>query len=117
MVGAVAQPDAVEQVADAPVPRAGAVEHEWELDVLGHRQRRDEVEELEDEADLAAAQLGALAGGQLRQVPVLEEDPSGVGLVEAAGQVEQRRLAGPAGADESREAARVEAQVDAVKGE
>jgi hypothetical protein len=46
MVRAVAEPDSVEEVADAAVAGACPVEDQRQLHVLGDRQRRDQVEEL-----------------------------------------------------------------------
>src|SRR5437764_190819 len=68
---------------------APSVEEQRERDVLGHRERRDEVEELEDEADLLPPQPGPLADAQSPQVAAVERDQTVVGLVDPAGQVQQ----------------------------
>ena len=70
-----------------------AVEQQRELHVLGDRQRRDEMEELEDEADLATADPGSLTNGQGGEIAIAEQDASAVGLIEATGEMQQRRLA------------------------
>ena len=51
------------------------------------------MEELEDEAHPAPAQAGSVGSREGGQVVVSHQHPSGVGPVEAAGDVQQRRLA------------------------
>src|SRR5439155_17976701 len=52
--------------------------HHRELDVLGRRQRRDQIEALEDESDVATADLRQVALAELRQLAAVERQrPSG----------------------------------------
>src|SRR5437588_12067423 len=75
------------------------------------------MEELEHEPDLAAPQLSTVAGRKRGEVTVLEQDAACVRLVEAAGQMQERRLARAAGPDERGELPGVETQIDAVEGD
>ena len=59
------------------------------------RERREEVEALEDEADLAAADVGALGVGGGRQVFVVDDDAPGRRRQKPAEQVQHRGLAAP----------------------
>src|SRR3954468_9903479 len=95
----------LEQRPHAPVALAHAVEDQRQLDVLADRKGGYQVEELENEAHLPPPQLGAVAGGERGQVSVLEEDLAIVGLVQAAGEVQQCRLPGAARSDERYESA------------
>jgi hypothetical protein len=62
-------------------------------DVLGRRQHGQQVEELEDEADVVAPQLRELAVVQAADVDAGDGDLARRGLVEAGEDVHQRRLA------------------------
>src|SRR5258707_354166 len=66
------------------------------------RQRRQQVEELEDEADLVAADSREVVVGQPGERFAVDADLAGRGTVEAADQIEERRLAG-AGRSDNRE--------------
>ena len=72
VAGALAEPDALERVADdgARQPRAG--EPRRQRDVLLGGQRAEQVERLEDEADLLAAQPGERLLAQLAELVVAE---------------------------------------------
>ena len=74
-------------------------------DVLLGRQRRQQVERLEDEADVRAAQLGELRVVHLRDVLAGDVDAAGGRLVEPGQDVHQRGLAGPRGAHDRGELA------------
>lgn len=74
-----------------------------EGDVLPRRQRRDEVEELEDEADAVALEGAERIRGQTRELPIADADTPGGGGVEAADEVQQRRLPGAARPQNDRE--------------
>src|SRR4051795_3087000 len=95
MPRAVTEADFLEALVRAPaaVGAAQAQRVERGLDVPARRQRRHEVELLEDEADAAQAQPGQLALAQRAQVPPVELQRAGGGLVERAEQLQQRRLA------------------------
>ena len=72
-------------------------------DVLQRCQCRDQVERLEDEADLVPPQHRELAIVELRQVGVTDEDAAPRQRVEAGDDVHQRALAGAAGAHDGGE--------------
>ena len=79
--------------------------------VLHHAAMREQVEGLEDEADATAAQAGARAVAHSGDVCALEE-VAALGLhVEAADDVEQRRLAGARGPDDRKPLASLDAEV------
>ena len=105
MLGALGEPDLVEQRERraARVPDAGR--RELRLDVLDGGQRRDQVELLEDEAERAQPQLGELVVAELREVAALEQHLAVARAVERAEQLQQRRLAGAARAFERDELA------------
>ena len=58
-----------------------------------HVERRDEVEELVDEADVRAAVERAPGSASARHLGAVDLDGAGVGAVDAADEVEERRLA------------------------
>ena len=64
-----------------------------------------EVKELEDEADLLAAQLRERVLAESGDVGAVDQDLAGARRVEAGDQPEQRRLAAARGADDGQEAA------------
>lgn len=65
------------------------VELEREHDVLDGGEARHEVEALEDEADVAAAQRGPAGGIEGRQVAPPDHHPARGRILEGAGQVQQ----------------------------
>ena len=111
----VSEPKAIEELRDPPSPIPASVEKEGELDVLGDGQTRHEVEELEDEPDLLAPQPGALADGEPGDVAAAQAHGALVGTIEAAGQVQEGRLARAAATDEGDRLAVVHHEVDAVE--
>ena len=84
---------------DAPAqvfrPRA---QHGWEQDVFKCGQFIDEMVSLEDEAEIAVSDGGALAFLQSSEVPPAAGDFAEVGHVDKAEDMEERALAGAAGA-------------------
>jgi hypothetical protein len=72
--------------------------YEGGLDVLLGGEGGDEVEGLEDEADVLAADLGELGLRQLGQVGAVEHDFALCGLVQSAEHLEQGGLAAARGA-------------------
>ena len=64
-----------------------------QLDILRCRQHRQQEESLKDEADARQPDAAARRLRQRRDIAVLEEDRSRRGRVDAADQVQQRRLA------------------------
>src|SRR5882724_1734259 len=84
---------------------APAIEQQGKRNVLLHRERGQEVEELEDESDLPAPEDGELVVGETGEVDSADHDAPGVRSVETAEQVEQSRLPGSAAADDRHEPA------------
>ena len=93
----------------APEPGVG----ERQLDVRQRRGPRHEVEALEDEADLAVAQVSELVLGDVADVDAVEQVAPGGGRVEAAEHVHQRPLAAARAAHDGHELAPRDAQRDA----
>ncbi len=92
VVAAVAQSHPLEQLVGAEA-RIEAAQLEGDLDVLPRGQRGDEVEGLEDEADLLRAQPRPRVLAQRAELDAVEEDAPAGGPVEARHQREQRALA------------------------
>src|SRR5689334_10088028 len=63
------------------------------LDVLARGEGGDEVRRLEDEAELTAAELRALALTQLAKIAPKEHHAPAAGVIQSSDDVEQRRLA------------------------
>ena len=93
--GAVGEAVVMQRALDAPLAlgRRDAGEDHRQGDVLGRGQARHQVEALEDEADALAAHARLLDRRERRHVAPFEPVGAGVGAVEQAEQVEQRRLA------------------------
>jgi len=101
-----------------PFPGVGSpVEKARQLDVLPHGQVGQEVEELEDDADVPPPVERALPVGQGGDVAAADPDRSGRGRVDSRDEVEERRLAASRGSDDREELAGGNGQVDAVEGE
>src|SRR5688572_3076159 len=83
--------------------------------VFERRQRRYEVKELEDEADLLAAQPRKIVLPQFRDVGAVDHDLAGAGLVESRDQAEQRRLAASGWAYDRDEAARGNGEIKGMQ--
>ena len=115
VVGPIGDADPLQQLGPAGAP-LGPVEQERELHVLEDRERRDEVEELEDEADLAAPHARAVSQAHRADIPIPEQDGAGVGNVEPAGEVQERGLPRAALADQRDELALSDGQVHVVEG-
>ena len=113
-----AMPDALEQVhrpVEALARRPQPAEVHRQHHVLDHRQRRQQLEELEDHADRAPAPLGGLALGQAGEVLAGDRDRAAGRAVDAGDHVHQRRLAAARPADDRDELAPVHLEVDAVE--
>jgi hypothetical protein len=87
-----------------------------ELHVLEGGEHRDEVEGLEDEADLLGPQVAQSVVAERRDVGVADPDAPGGRVVEAADQVEERRLPGAGGPRDGEELARLDGKRDAAQG-
>ena len=114
---AVGEPDGVEQARARSRASAGgvAVEVEQHAHVLLDRQRRDEVVELEHEADVAAAEERPVALGERPEVDAVDADLPGVGAVDARDEVEDGALARARAPDERADAAARERHVGPVE--
>ena len=107
----------VEQLAPARARVAGREPREQpgQLDVVGDREVRDEIEELKDEADLAAAQQRPGRLAELVDPAPAEMDLAGGGPVEAAEQMQQSGLAAARGPHDADELALGDRQVDTAQ--
>ena len=91
----IGKPEALEQFAFI-IRIQAAAQHRLKANVIEHRQRRDQVELLEYEADLGTSQFGQLGfGGRVQRLAV-EMDFTAIGPIEAGNQVQQGRFT-PAG--------------------
>jgi len=92
VVAARRQADPIDRLVDRhrPVDDVGD-----KRDVLAHRQARDQVVELEYKADVAAAVGGEFGVACGTEVGAVEDDIADACDVEAAQDVQQRRLAAP----------------------
>jgi len=90
-------------------------EQQGQLDILKGGEHGDEVVHLKDEADMARAPLGELVGGHVRDFVAGHGDAAVRGDVEAAKQIEQRGLAGAAGAHEANEIAFIDVEIKALQ--
>src|SRR5665213_2596658 len=95
MTGAVHETDALQRCRDpaAALRATHAAVEERDFDILGNIEIVDQVEALEDEADVPAAQAREFLLTQFRDLLAKERIAAAVGIVEQAEDVEQRRLA------------------------
>ena len=116
-VGAITEPHGREQLVDARGRRRGRhpVQLQHEPHVVGHVQRRHEVERLVDEADMRAPEQRAVALGQSGQIDARDGHGTGIRRIDAADQVQQRRLARAAPAPQGHGLAARDVQVDPVE--
>jgi hypothetical protein len=108
----VGQPDRVDQPPQPVGIGLPAGDRERQHDVLLGRQDRQQVEELEDEAELVAAQLRQVAVVQARDLDAVELDLAGGRAIEAGEDVHQGRLAGPGRAHDGAVATALERHAD-----
>src|ERR1039458_114153 len=94
-------------------PQAGVGERQ--LDVDERACARDEVEALEDEADLAVAQVGEIVLVHLADVHAVDQIATARGYVQAAEDVHQRGLAAARAAHDRHEIAGVDPQRDVAQ--
>ena len=95
------------------VLRLLARDRERQQDVLLRVEHRQQVEELEDEADVLAAQLRQVVVAERRDLGARDADRAGRRLVEPREDVHQRRLARPRRAHDRRRLARRDVDRDA----
>ena len=100
----------------APLVLAELGEQQRQLDVLARGEHRDQVEELEHEADVLGAEARELVLGQLVQHAARDRRrwPS-FGAVESREQVEQRRFAGARRTHQRHEPPALDAQRDVLE--
>lgn len=116
-VGAVGDPDALEEGVDAggTFDGWGAEQLEGELDVLGGGQRGKQVEELEDRADALPTEPREAIGGKGFEGLAMELDRTGVRSVDATEAIEEGGLAGTGGTDEGEAFPGTEGEADAAQ--
>ena len=114
-VRAVQQPDEVEQLGDAPVAvgLGPAGDLERERDVAGDGPRREQVELLEDHADVAALEL-QLALGERRDVGAVDDQLPGRHALEAVDQAHEGALAGTGVPDDAEDLPGLDGEAHAV---
>ena len=89
-----------------------AFEHEGQGDVFFRRQRRDQIEGLEDQPDVAPTKEGEVAIVEAAEIGAVDEHPPGIRLGEARHQVQERALARSAGPHDGQELPLVHLQGD-----
>src|SRR3954451_2862491 len=110
-VAGLAEPDELEQLthALAPIPLVLPTEPQAVLDVLCGSHVREERVGLEDHPHVALVRRDA------RHVFPVDDDPSGVGSIEAGDDAERRRLAAARRAEQRQELALAELDLDSVE--
>src|SRR5450432_1535999 len=112
MVLLAAEVDELEDVTDPigglAMARILAGDREGQADILGRVEERNEVEELEDEARLIAAQTGRGVIVEVADRLAAQDHLAARGLVQPAEEVEERALAGAARAHQGHELAGVD---------
>ena len=93
-------------------PSRRRADEERELHVLEGGEDRDEVEGLEDEADLFRAQVGEGIVAESGHVRIADQDPARRGMVEAADQVQEGGLPGSGGTGDRDELAPLDGERD-----
>ncbi len=89
-----------------------AFEHEGEQDVLLGGQGGDEVEGLEDQADVTAAEEREVAVGHGAEVLAVDEDLTGVGVGESRHEMQEGAFAGAGSAHDGKELAALDGEGD-----
>ena len=89
--------------------------NEGEGDVFDHREVRDEVEVLEDEADFFSTEAGLFFGGDAGGGFVVQEVDAGGGGVEEADDVQKRGFATAGGAHDHDEFAAFDGEVEILE--
>ncbi len=89
---------------------------EWQLDVLKRGQYRNEIVELEDEADLVTSEPRQLLIIHLRNVFAVYHGTAGGRLVQCSDYVEKCGLARAGGSHDNHELALVKDQTDSAQG-
>ena len=110
-----AQSQAVQKHAEALFVHGASVHEHGKRHVLHHVEHGDEVVELVDQPHVATAQHGQLLVGARVHVRAVQQHRAGGGAVDAAHEVQQRRLAGARRADDGHELARGHAERHVVE--
>src|SRR5690606_22475892 len=115
--GALGQTDQAQRHLGAPGPLGAAhlAQQQRQLDVLLRAQHRQQVVELEDEADVLGAPARQFAGLELVDALAVDADAAGGGRVQAADQVQQGGLARARRAHQGDEGTALDLEVDAVQ--
>ena len=112
---AVGEPDPLDEIPEELLVRLLAGERERQRHVLLGGQHREQVEELEDEADVLAPDLRDVLVAQLSEPGAGDRDVAVGRAVERRQDVHQRRLAGARRAHDRRQLALLDVQRDAAK--
>ena len=112
----VGEADALGEAVEPPCLGLLAGDREREQHVLLSRQHREQVEELEDEADVLAPQFRQIVVAELRDLRAGDRDVAGGRLVEPGEDVHQRRLARAGRPHHGRHLARLDLDRDATQG-
>ena len=116
VVEPVLEADGADHAVEPLVVGGVARERHGQRDVLERRERRDEVERLEHEADLFATQQGEVAFGELGQILLADVDPAVAEVVEAGHAVHERRLARAGRTHDGAELRLLELDRDSIEG-
>ena len=118
MIEPIGEADQVEQLGDVRPLAAErlAVDEHRQPDVFSRGEGWEQVVELEDEADLAAAQAGELVVAQLGERLVVEVDLAGGRDIQPAKQVEQGGLAGAGWPHDGDEFAALNGKINGIEG-
>jgi hypothetical protein len=96
-------------------PTRQRFQKEGQRDVLRRRQHRQQVVELEDDAERLMAPTGAAALAHRGDVAAIDGNPTRLDVVQTRDQVQQRRLAGARGSHDGNEIAAGNGERQAVK--
>ncbi len=112
--GPIGQLDRIQQFGRAaPITSAGQLDDHFDVFLGG--QRRDQIEELEDEPHVVAAELAQCARPAPRNILSGNVNRTAVGLLDAADDVEQGGFARPAFPDDRHQFTGFDVQVDAAQ--
>ena len=115
--GAMGEPDALEKRIRAGRGVRLPVQQTRKRDVLAYAQVRQKIEELKDDADFAAPVDGQLLFGQGADVAPSDGDGAGARAVDAADQVEKRRLSAAGRTHDGEKFSRRNLEIDSGQGD
>src|SRR4029078_9460332 len=99
-----------------PLRARNALIAEWKLDVFVDIEVGDQVEALEDEADMKSAELRELVDRAIRKILAAEHVATARRRVDETDDVEHRRLAAPRRPHHRDELAALDREVDSLAG-